>query len=309
VALLVIVSGFDVEPFVDELKRLDPQLDIRIWPQVGNADDIEFALTWNHPLGEFNKFANLKCIASVGAGVDSILRDPDLPKGVPLTRVVESSMAQFMSEYVILGVLNHCRQLDIYRKDQADKRWQPRIPLLARDNRIGLMGLGQLGADAAAKLRQLKFEVIGWSRTLKNIAGVASYAGDAALDEFLSRANILVCLLPLTPATRCILNRDTFKKLPAGAYIINVARGEHLVEEDLLAELDSGHLSGACLDVFQIEPLSEDHPFWIHPKIIITPHISSLTDPKAVMPQIVENYHRMKSGEALFNVVDVKRGY
>ena len=199
--------------------------------------------------------------------------------------------------------------LDIYKRDQIEKRWHARVPLLARDIRIGTMGLGQLGADAAAKLVQLGFKVAGWSRTTKDINGVVSYAGDEALDDFLKISNILICTLPLTPDTAGILNRDTFAKLPAGAYVINVARGKHLIEEDLLEALDSGHLSGACLDVFQVEPLPENHPFWNQPNIIITPHISSLTDPQAVMPQILENYHRMKSGKPLMHVVDVTKGY
>lgn len=308
-ALLVIAPDLKAEMFVDELKRLDPTLDIRIWPQFGNGDEIEFALTWNHPAGEFKKFKNLKCIASLGAGVDGILRDPDIPKDVPVTRVVQSSMPQFMSEYIILGVLNYCRQFDIYKKDQAQKRWKPRIPLLARDIRIGIMGLGQLGADAAVKLVQLGFNVNGWSRSPKEINGVVSYAGDEALDEFLGNSSILICTLPLTSATAGILNRNTFEKLPAGAYVINVARGKHLIEEDLLVALESGHLSGACLDVFQVEPLPEDHPFWSHPNITITPHISSITDPKAVMPQILENYRRMESGQPLLRVVDKQKGY
>lgn len=308
-ALLIIAPELESEMFADEFNRLEPQLDVRIWPQMGEADDIEMVLTWNHPLGELAEFTNLKCIASLGAGVDHIFRDPKLPAGVPVTRVVQSSMSQFMSEYVILSVLHYCRQFDIYKNDQVAKRWQSRMPLLARDIRIGIMGLGQLGADAARKLVQLDFNVDGWSRMPKSIDGVESFAGDDALDDFLGRANILICLLPLTPATRGILNAGTFEKLPAGAYVINVARGAHLIEEDLLAALDSGHLSGARLDVFQTEPLPEDHPFWNHPKILITPHISSITDPITVMPQILDNYRRMKSGRPLKHVVDIERGY
>ena len=308
-ALMIIAPELEVEMFAKELKRLDADLDIRLWPQFGDPDDIEFVLTWNHPPGEFEKFQNLRCIASLGAGIDHILRDPNLPDGVPITRVVQASMSQFMSEYVILSVLHYCRQIDIYKNDQAQKRWQPRIPILARDIGIGIMGLGQLGADAARKLVQLDFKVAGWSRTPKSIDGVESYAGDEALDDFLSRSDVLICLLPLTPATRGILNSDLFQKLPTGAYLINVARGAHLIEQDLLTALDAGHLSGACLDVFQTEPLPPDHPFWGHPNIMITPHISSITDPLAVMPQILDNYRRMQSGKPLKHQVDRHRGY
>jgi glyoxylate/hydroxypyruvate reductase A len=307
--LLVIAPDLEIEGYVRELKTLAPKLDVRLWPEIGNADDIEFALTWNHPPGEFKKFKNLRCIASLGAGVDNILKDPHLPEKVPVTRVVEPSMSQFMSEYVILAVLNHCRQFDLFKQDQAAKRWQPRFPLLARDIRIGIMGLGQLGGDAARKLVGLGFGVIGWSRTPRRIENVMNFVGEVDLYNFLSQADILICLLPLTSATKGILNRKTFEKLPAGAYVINVARGEHLVEADLLAALETGHISGACLDVFRVEPLPANHPFWNHPNITLTPHISSLTDPKAVMPQIIENYNRLKSGKPLLNVVDRKRGY
>lgn len=307
--LLVIAPDLGAKPFVGELKRLDPNLDIRIWPEFGDPDTIRFALTWNHPPGIFRQFKNLKCIASLGAGVDHIFSDPHLPENVPITRVVQASLPQFMSEYVILAVLNYCRQFDFYKNNKIYKRWHRRRPLLAREIGIGIMGLGQLGADAATKLVQLGFNVHGWSRRPKKISGVVSYAGAQALDAFLDRANILICMLPLTPATRGILNFGLFEKLPAGAYLINVARGKHLVEEDLLRALDSGRLAGACLDVFKVEPLPEDHPFWTHPQIIVTPHISSITDAGAVMPQILENYRRMASGKKLLHVVDRGQGY
>ncbi|MGD9045520.1 MAG: glyoxylate/hydroxypyruvate reductase A [Desulfobacterales bacterium] len=308
-AFLIIPTDIKVSSWVKHFSMLEPGIDIRIWPEVGNAADIEFAFSWSHPQGEFKKYKNLKCIASLGAGVDHILRDPDLPTGVPVTRVVEPSMAQSMSEYAVLSVLNYCRQFDSLRAAQSQKKWQPRIPLLAADMRIGIMGLGQLGKDAAKKLSYLGFPVTGWSRTPKEIQGVNCLAGEAALGDFLSQSRILICMLPLTPKTQGILNHKTFDKLPAGAYVINVARGQHLIEKDLLAALDSGQLAGACLDVFEVEPLPADHPFWSHPKIIVTPHISSLTYPKAVAPQIIENYRRTKAGKPLLNVVDIKRGY
>ena len=308
-ALLIVTPDMKTASWVKYLSALDSAIDIRVWPEVGDADDIEFAFCWNHPQGEFKKYKNLKCIASLGAGVDHIMRDPDLPANVPVTRVVEPSMAQSMSEYAVLVILNYCRQFDLYRSDQSQKKWQPRIPLLAADMGIGIMGLGQLGQDAAKKLGHLGFPVTGWSQTPKEIEGVTCLVGEEAFDDFLSRTRILICMLPLTPKTRGILNHETFYKLPTGAYVINVARGQHLIEKDLLAAVDSGQLDGACLDVFEMEPLPEDHPFWGHPKIIVTPHISSLTYPKAVAPQIVDNYHRMKSGKALLHRVDIKRGY
>ena len=308
-AFLIIAPDIKVTSWVKHLTRLEPGIDIRIWPDTGNAEDIEFALSWHHPPGEFNKFKNLKCIASLGAGVDHILADPHLPEGVPITRVVEHSMAQSMSEYVVLAVLNFCRQFDDYRADQAQSQWHPRKPLQAEDLNIGIMGLGQLGEDAAKKLSYLGFPVTGWSQTPKEIEGIKSLAGKDMLDDFLSQARVLICMLPLTSKTKGILNHKMFGKLPAGAYLINVARGEHLVENDLIAALDSGQLAGACLDVFEVEPLPQGHPFWRHPKIVVTPHISSITFPRAVAPQIIENYHRVKSGKKPVNRVDIVRGY
>ena len=308
-AFLIIPTDIKVSSWIKHFSMLDPGIDIRIWPEVGDADDIEFAFSWNHPHGEFKKYKNLKCIASLGAGVDHIMDDPDLPAGVPVTRVVEPSMAQSMSEYAVLGVLNYCRQFDFYRADQSRKKWQPRIPLLAADMRIGIMGLGQLGKDAAGKLSALGFPVSGWSRTPKNIEGIDCLAGEAAFYEFLSQVRILICMLPLTPATKGILNQNTFDRLPSGAFVINVARGAHLVEEDLLAALDAGQLSGACLDVFATEPLPSDHPFWDHPKITVTPHISSITFSREVAPQIIDNYRRSQKGQPLLNIVNTERGY
>jgi len=308
-AFMIIAPGTKVTSWVKHLDRLEPGIEIRVWPDTGDRDEIDFALSWQHPPGEFKKYRYLKCIASLGAGVDHLLSDPDLPAGVPLTRVVEHSMAQSMSEYVILAVLNYCRQFDDYRTDQSQKKWQPRIPLLAADMRIGIMGLGQLGKDAAGKLIALGFAVSGWRKTPKTIDGVDCFAGTEALNDFLSQTRILICMLPLTPQTKGILNRDTFAKLPAGAYVINVARGAHLVVDDLLAALDTDQLSGACLDVFETEPLPTDHPFWSHPKITVTPHISSITFSRAVAPQIIENYRRSQTGQPLLNVVNPRRGY
>ena len=217
-----------------------------------------------------------------------------------------------MTEYVLLAVLNHYRQFDKYRAYQEKREWiRESIPPIPRRSevRVGIMGLGQLGGDAAVKLRHLGFQVGGWSLTPKDIDGIRSFHGDQQFNEFLSKTNILVCLLPLTPKTRNILNRNSFDKLPRGAYLINVARGEHLVEEDLFEALDRKQLSGACLDVFRTEPLCKDHPFWTYPQIIVTPHISSWTDRESVAPQIIENYRRVKTGEKLLNEVDIERGY
>jgi glyoxylate/hydroxypyruvate reductase A len=309
VAILILCAGEDPEPWVLSLQELDPNCDIRVWPNVGHPRDVLLALVWNHPKGELAKYPNLKCIASMGAGVDHILSDPDLPPGVPVTRVVHESLTRSMVEYVLLSVLDFCRDMETYRQDQRDRRWAPRFPRPRAELGVGIMGLGELGSACARKLVELGYKVLGWSRTPRSVEGVASFWGREQFGDFLSQTDVLVCLLPLTPQTEGILNRETFSRLRSGAFLINAARGKHLVEEDLLEALGSGWLCGARLDVFRQEPLPADHPFWIHPRIQVTPHISSLTEPQAVAPQILENYQRVCRGLKPFNRVDPQRGY
>ena len=308
-AMILISADMKPSSWIKHIQKLAPVIEVRVWPEFGNVEDIRMALVWKHPHGVLNRFPNLKCIASLGVGVDHILSDSHLPQNVPITRIVSLSMAQSMSEYVTLAVLSRCRHYDSYQHDQRQKNWQPRVPLLAEKIRIGVMGLGQLGAHAASALSRFGFAVAGWSNSPKEIEFVESFAGRGQLSPFLGRTDILICMLPLTPSTEGILNRETFTRLPKGAYLINVARGQHLVEKDLLAALAKGQLSGACLDVFCQEPLPKTHPFWTHPKITVTPHISSLTYPAAVAPQLVENYRRLGTGEKLMNPVDLQRGY
>jgi glyoxylate/hydroxypyruvate reductase A len=308
-AMLMMAEEMKPSSWAKHIRRLAPEIEFRVWPETGNVADIRMALVWKPPEGALTRFPNLGCIASLGVGVDHILNGGQLPENIPITRIVDPSMARSMSEYITLAVLNHCRHFDRYRQDQQDKTWQPRVPLLPDNIRIGLMGMGQLGSHAAMQLRRFGFAVAGWSRTPKEIAGIGSYVGSDGLLPFVRRTDILICTLPLTPSTEGILGRRIFEHLPQGAYLINVARGQHLVEADLISALAQGRLSGACLDVFCEEPLPESHPFWRHPRITVTPHISSLTYPAAVAPQLVENYRRLESGQPLENVVDPERGY
>ncbi len=308
-AFLILVPDFRTPAWEKEFKRLDPDLDLRIWPEVGDPDDVTFVLSWKHPEGEFLKFKNLKCIASMGVGTDHVFRDSRLPKDIPVTRIMDPFMAQCMSEYVMLGVLAYIRRYDDFRKLQAAGKWAPKRQRLAEKEQVGIMGMGRLGTDVATKLTVMGFNVSGWSRTPKTLPGVVSYAGNEQLKGFLSGATILVCLLPLTPATRNILNRDLFFSLPKGAYVINAARGAHMVEADLLEALEAGHLSGAFLDVFQTEPLPENHPFWRHPAVSVTPHIAAVTHPKKAAPQIYDNYRRVMAGKPPLHQVDPEKGY
>jgi len=308
-AFLIVMPTMKTAAWEKRIRAAQPDIDLRVWPEVGDPEEIVFALTWRHPHGTFKRFPNLKCIASMGAGVDNILSDPDLPAGVPITRIVDSSLAQSMTEYVVMAVLNYCRNARFFRDREAEGVWKPVIPKLAANEKVGILGLGQLGLDAARKLQTLGFTVAGWRRSQQPMAGVETFCGLSQFQAFLAATRILVNMLPLTAETRNILNRDTFTHLPPGAYLVNVARGEHLVEEDLLEAIAAGQLSGACLDVFRTEPLSQEHPFWAHPGITVTPHIASLTNPAAVIPHIMENYRRVLAGREAAHKVDCDRGY
>ncbi|MBI6116075.1 2-hydroxyacid dehydrogenase [Salegentibacter maritimus] len=308
-SLLVISPGKDPEAWVKALKEQHPGLNIYVYPEDHDKEEVEFALTWKHPRGIFKNYPNLKVIASMGAGVDHITSDEELPENIKITKVVDDRLEEDMGTFVLSLILAHQRNLLHYRESQLNEKWEP-VPY-TRNNQIkvGILGIGNLGQRVAHKLLQNDFQVIGFSRNKKEIENVESFAGEDELDEFLEQSNILVNMLPLTPNTEKILDKELFEKLPKGAYLINVARGEHLVEQDLLAKVDDGHLSGAALDVFWEEPIRDEHPFWKHPKIRVTPHIASVTHPKSVVPQIIENYERLQDREPLKNEVKRDIGY
>jgi glyoxylate/hydroxypyruvate reductase A len=226
-----------------------------------------------------------------------------------VVRLVDRALTQGMSEYVLYWVIHYHRRMGDYADMVARKQWANLLQADTRLRRVGILGLGELGTDAARKLVALEFDVAGWSRSPKDIDGVESFTGEAGLAPFLARTEILACLLPLTPETEGIINRDTLAALPEGAVVINSARGGHVVEDDLLAALDSGHIAGATLDVFRTEPLPAEHPFWGHPKVTVTPHMASLTVPHSAAQWIAENIRRIERGEAPLNVVDLKTGY
>lgn len=286
-----------------------PELEVHTWPYDGDPARIDYALVWQPPRGELKRYPNLKAIFSVGAGIDHLASDPDLPEGVPVVRMVEPGLTAGMSEYVVWAVMNHHRFMLDYAAQRREKVWEEIPQIAAEARQVGILGLGVLGRDALDKLKPFGFKLAGWSRSPKSITGVTCFHGSAGLEEFLAATDILVCLLPLTAETADILNKDLFARLPVGAAVINVGRGGQLVEEDLVEALDSGQLSGATLDVFRQEPLPEDHPFWEHPRVIMTPHIASMTIPSSAVRAVVANIQRLEAGEALQHVVDLKRGY
>lgn len=285
-------------------------LEVPVWigPEVKQPEQVKMAVVWKHKHQSLYQYPALELVSSMGAGVDHILQDKDMPTGWKVSRIVDPQLTQSMSNYLLAAVLSYHKRMGEWQEKQREREWgysdEPERPV-----RVGVLGMGELGSDIAAKLAGLGFEVYGYSNTPKNIKGVESISGEAKLDEFLKKVNLLICLLPLTEKTRDFLNKDLFKKCSPGTYLINVARGEHLVEEDLLWALAEGYLGGAMLDVFRQEPLPADHPFWIHDAITISPHIASITHPGAAIPQLIENYRRLLQGEELLNEIDRTRGY
>jgi glyoxylate/hydroxypyruvate reductase len=275
--------------------------------------EIHYAAVWKPAPGELAALPNLRVIFNLGAGVDALMADVSLPK-VPLVRVAVGDLTGRMTEYIVLHVLMHHRQELYLRACQREKRWQPKFQWPASAISVGVMGLGTLGSNAADMLRRLGFRVSGWSRNSKEIDGIECFHGKAQLDAFLERTDILVCLLPLTPDTRHILNRELFLKLnrnnPMGApVLINAGRGGLQAEADVLQCLDDGTLGAASLDVYATEPLPAESPFWTHPTVVLTPHNAADTDPDEISKYVARQIERFEAGERLENVVDPARGY
>lgn len=307
-SIVLVSTARASEHWVKTLKERNSSLDIQVYPDVERPEDIEFAISWKHPVGLYQKYPNLKVIASMGAGVNHILKDKNLPKNVKVTRIVDDQLTKDMSHFVLLQCLAVSRNLFHHLQDQESKIWKVKTYQTPEKTSIGIMGYGVLGQAAGKVLKANGFKVCGYANSSKTVDGIKVYGAEEQ-DEFLKHTQILVCLLPVTSETKGALNLDLFKKLKENAYLVNVARGEHLVEADLIRAIDQDILKGASLDVFQEEPLPESHPFWNHKKIQVTPHIASMTDPKSVADQLLENYKRMQNGEALLNEVDVDKGY
>lgn len=310
-AVLIIAPGLKSEWWAHELQRQNRAFDVRIWPDAGDPGEIEYALAWKPPAGVLATYPKLKVVFSLGAGVDHLFTDPDFPAHAQVSRVIDPYLTAGMVEYVLLHVLRYHKNQPALDNQQSAKIWDDRAPELrqADERRIGILGLGELGQAAARALVALNFDVSGWSRSPKTMADVQCFHGPEGLKDLLAHTDILVCLLPLTPETENILSADLFRRLPEGAYLINAARGGHLVEDDLIPALESGQLAHATLDVFRTEPLPSGHPFWAHPQITVTPHNASITDPRSVARQIAEGIATVEHGERLPNAVDRKLGY
>lgn len=306
-SIAIIAPNRDVQIWKEGMLKIDPSVKIQVWPELTDPEAIECAAVWNHPPGILNQLPNLKLICSMGAGVDHVLTDAGIPPHIPITRIIEEKLSAAMTNFVLMAVLNFHKRFYAYQEDKRNKRWdQATYPEV--EVSVGILGLGVLGQDAARQLVALGFEVHGLSRTRKHVHGVQLYTS-AEMDTFLKSINVLVCLLPYTPENHGLLNYDFFQKMNRGSYLINVARGKHHVEADIIRSIEEGQLSGAFLDVFETEPLPKDSPIWTHPKIQYTPHIASITNPQAAIPQIMENFHRVKIGEAPLKMIDRNKGY
>jgi glyoxylate/hydroxypyruvate reductase A len=278
-------------------------------PENCKLDDVEVVLFSHGAPGIFPRLPNIKLIVALQAGVDALLKDPDLPADVPVVRSSPPQGDQMIMEYVLLHVLRHHREMPYFLENQRRLVWEKPEILQASDRRIGFMGLGLMAFKCATILRDIGFHVASWTRSEKDLEGVESFYGDHGLEPFMARTDILINVLPLTPDTEDILCGWTFKMMPKRACIINIGRGQHVVDHDLIAALDSGHLAGATLDVFRQEPLSTDHPFWAHPNITLMPHTARKTRPIDIAPQIVENVRRLRAGEPLLQLVNREAGY
>lgn len=285
-----------------------PELPFRIWPDIGDPRAVRFLAAWQPPADLAAQFPNLEILFSTGAGTDQFDFSA-IPPTLPVVRMVESGIVQGMVEYVTLAVLAQHRDWRTYQAQQHAGNWQAHRVQPAASRRVGVLGLGTLGRAVLERLRSFGFACAGWSRTPQQLYGVDCHHGPDGLQALLARTDILICLLPLTDSTRGILCRQLFDQLPRGATLINVGRGGHLVQDDLLRALDDGQIGSAVLDVCEPEPLPPGHPFWTHPQVVLTPHIASMTQPETAVDAVVENLRRYRQGLPMVGLVDRALGY
>lgn len=306
IEILVATKVWDPQEWVDRLNQFETVEKVHVWPTEDDLSNVRALFVWK-PLdsGVIERLPSLEWVSSLGAGVDHLVSDPQIPAHIPITRIVDPFLTRDMTNYVIMGVMLHQRSILSVLANQKKKTWD-RLPY--QNLKVGVMGLGVLGSHCASHLAELGFESSGYSRTQKSIEGVSCYAGEQR-QEFLQDLDVVVNLLPVTPYTESILNAGLFAEMKKGSFLINVARGNHLVEEDLLNTLDNGHLSGALLDVFREEPLPIENPLWSHPKVTITPHVASVSLPESVLKLLKSNIEKLQNGEALAHVIDRAAGY
>lgn len=299
----------DVGRWVRTMEEGLPGVPVHVWPETGDPDDIQLVVGDHAPAGFYASLKNLKCVMYIGAGVDALFRDPHYPRHIPLVRSQSEAITFQVAQYVVLQILDHHRHGAAYRMQQAHGRWHPIPTADTRNLTVGLLGYGRIGRKSAQALRALEFRVRGWSRTPKEPEpGIDLSHGADGLAAMLGASDYVVCALPLTPQTRGLVNRATIAQMKRGAFFINVGRGAHVVDDDLLAALDSGQLGGAALDVFTPEPLPEGHRYWSHPRVTVTPHVANFWVDGS-LPQIIDLWNRIEQGLPPQDLVDSELGY
>ena len=300
----------DMEVWSSGLQEAMPEMDIKVYPDEGDVNDIEYAVVWKHPRGILKKYPNLKAILSLGAGVDHIISDSELPKGLPIVRLVDKKLTHEMYLHSLHWVLHFHSNQYLYRIQQQSREWAQQSSVQSEDRTIGIMGLGNIGKAIGDSLVNLDFKVIGWGARPKNSTGeIEYYYGHEQLSEFLSQTDILINILPLTENTKNILTKNELKLLPKGSFIINIGRGGIINENDLLSFLDSGHINAAALDVFAQEPLPENNSLWGHSSVYITPHIAGQSNPGSAAKTIAENIRLIEKGESPYPIYSLNSGY
>lgn len=308
-AIQIIAPDRNTDQLQQYLQKALPAVPVYHSLPKSKPTEVQMAILWKQPEGILANFPNLKAVHSLGAGVDHLISDPSIPDHLPIARIVDEQLTTGMRRYVLMAMLNFHKNLHFHLQQQQKKTWSD-LATAERPLRIGIMGLGALGQAVALDVQHLGFPVYAYANSPKHLAGISCFSAEKGeLSDFLRKVNTLICLLPLTPDTRNILDRRLFAQLPDASFLINVGRGAHLVEEDLLWAFDKGKIAGAYLDVLRTEPLPEEHPFWSREGLILTPHIASVTNQENAAQQIADNYRRMQQGLPMYHQIDRQKGY
>ena len=300
----------DMDVWSNGLKETMPEMDVRVYPDEGDVNEVEYAVVWKHPRGILNKYPNLKAILSLGAGVDHIISDPELPEGLPIVRLVDKKLTHEMCLHSLHWVLHFHSDQYLYRIQQQSREWIQQSSVQSEDRTIGIMGLGNIGKAIGDSLINLDFKVVGWgARPKESLGGIEYYCGHQQLADFLSQTDILINVLPLTEDTKNILTKIELAFLPKGSFIINIGRGGIINESDLLTSLDSGHITAVALDVFAQEPLPENNSLWDHPSVYVTPHIAGQSNPGSAAQTIADNIRLIEKGETPYPIYSHSSGY
>ena len=311
-AILLASTDFweDMDVWSSSLQEAMPEMDVRVYPDEGNVNEIEYAVVWKHPRGILKQYPNLKAILSLGAGVDHVISDPELPDGLPIVRLVDKKLTHEMILHSLHWVLHFHSDQYQYRIQQQNREWIQQSSVQSEDRTIGIMGLGNIGKAIGESLVNLDFKVVGWGARPKNSLGaIEYYYGHEQLSKFLSETDILINVLPLTENTINLLTKSELVYLPKGSFIINIGRGGIINEDDLLSVLDEGHITAAALDVFAEEPLPENNSLWDHPSVYVTPHIAGQSNPSSAAKTIAENIRLIEMGESPYPIYSLNSGY